>query len=203
MADSKSGRALAASAGAELVVAEERILRQVTGSPSTQGVLAVAARRELAPLEKGLMVSLHGIQDPGNVGAILRSAAAVEAAGVLIDSECADPWSLKAVRGAAGALWRVAVQPMEDPAGRLRQLQQAGYRLAAAVAAEGEDYLSQDLAGNCCVMIGSEGRGLPDEITALSDFRITVQYPGAIESLNASTSASILLFEALRQRKNI
>ena len=148
-----------------------------------------------------LVLSLHGIQDPGNLGAILRSAAAVEADMVLLDKDCADPWSVKGVRASSGALWLGPVERPEDMETRLRGLQKMGLSLAAASTQTGVSYWDHSFLEPCCLMMGSEGQGLPTSILKMADNHVNIPYTGKIESLNASVSAGILLFEVLRQRK--
>jgi TrmH family RNA methyltransferase len=206
LAQSGAGRELAqiaGRAGVDAVLAEAAVLAHITGGTSSQGVLAELGMP--GPVDgsagSGLWLSLHGLQDPGNVGNALRAAAATGCAGVLLDRNCADPFGLKAVRAAAGALWQVPVEICDDMENRLESLKKNGVRLIGAVAQGGKSYLDEILSTPVCLMIGSEGHGLPENIRLFADSRVTIAYPGTIESLNASTSASLLLFECLRQRK--
>ena len=191
----------------EKVILEEGFLGKLTGSPASQGVAALLSLPEQADLEKiaaeekVLLVSCHGVQDPGNLGAIFRSAAAAGAQGILVDDKCADPLSPKVARAAAGAVWRLPWRQEKKPLELLKALEKKGVRCFAMVAREGENYLESDFTDSSCLMIGSEGQGLSNELKRFSHFRITIPLQKGMESLNAGHSAAVMLFEAARQRK--
>jgi TrmH family RNA methyltransferase len=167
------------------------------------------------PAEAGgnapLLLIAAGIQDPGNLGTLIRSAEAFGATGVLTSAGTVDEWNQKALRASAGSVFRVpvvAVTPAEIAALKTR-----GVRLFAAVAAEsGSNSVASggggavvsvadaDLAGACALMIGNEGAGLSPELLALADASITIPTPGPVESLNAAVAGSLLLYEAARKR---
>ncbi len=160
--------------------------------------------RDPAPLiSAALILVLAGLQDPGNVGTLLRSAEAFAANGVLLLPGTASPWNPKALRASAGSAFRVpAIAANETEA--LALLAQHNIPAIAAVARDGmaagtpaEDAL---LAGPCALLIGNEGAGLSDSLLAAAAHRITIPMPGNVESLNAAIAGSLLLYEASRQR---
>jgi TrmH family RNA methyltransferase len=149
--------------------------------------------------QKSLLVVLAGLQDPGNLGTILRSAEAFGATGVLSLTGTVSPWNPKAVRASAGSVFRVPLLTAspEDAFARLRH---AGIKLWATAVHKAEPANRVDLAAPSALLIGNEGNGVPAELAAQADGVITIPCSGPVESLNAAVAASILLYEAVRQR---
>jgi TrmH family RNA methyltransferase len=146
-----------------------------------------------------LIVVLAGLQDPGNVGTLLRSAEAFAASGVLLLPGTASPWNPKALRASAGSAFRVpAIAASEAEA--LDLLAQHNVPAIAAVAREGTPISGAPLANACALLIGNEGAGLSDSLLAAAAHCITIPMPGNVESLNAAIAGSLLLYEASRQR---
>ena len=153
--------------------------------------------REAAPL----ILVLAGLQDPGNVGTLLRSAEAFAANGVLLLPGTASPWNPKALRASAGSAFRVPSLAANETEG-LALLAQHNIPAIAAIAREGTAVGEAPLAGPCALLIGNEGAGLSDSLLAAAAYRITISMPGNVESLNAAIAGSLLLYESARQRVN-
>jgi TrmH family RNA methyltransferase len=147
-----------------------------------------------------LILVLAGLQDPGNLGAILRSAEAFGANGVLSLPGTVSAWNPKAVRASAGSVFRLPLlaASAEECFTHLRQAGVKIWTTTAAEAAEPVDHVN--LTGAVALLIGNEGSGVPDELAARCDGSLTIPCPGLVESLNASVAASVLLYEAARQR---
>ncbi|MGA3264449.1 MAG: RNA methyltransferase [Terracidiphilus sp.] len=145
------------------------------------------------------MVVLAGVQDPGNLGTILRSAEAFGANGVLSLPGTVSAWNPKAVRASAGSVFRVPLLTASAEDG-LARLKKAGVKIMATAVRGAEAADRTDLAGPVALLIGNEGNGVPEELAAQADGAVTIPCPGPVESLNASVAASILLYEASRQR---
>jgi RNA methyltransferase, TrmH family len=199
----------------------DKLFESVAGTETPQGVAALfrqpewqfedvlrgAASPEGAFLGRvPLLVVMVGVQDPGNVGTIVRSAEAFGATGAVTTRGSADPWSPKAVRASAGSALRLPVlRGMAVPV-LLAQLRVAEVRIVAASShgtaepgAEPRD--AADLRDSAAIFIGSEGAGLPPEVEHAADARISIPISQSVESLNAGIAASIVLYEAARQRK--
>lgn len=154
-----------------------------------------------------LLLVAARVQDPGNLGTLIRSAEAFGAAAVLTTEGTVSEWNQKALRASAGSVFRVPV--VRTTPDDLRALRAGGVRLWAAVAADSNARngsrpvaaANADLRGGCALMVGNEGAGLDDELLRLADARITIPMPGPVESLNAAIAGSLLLYEAARQRK--
>jgi TrmH family RNA methyltransferase len=156
---------------------------------------ALGDRRNGAPL----VLVLAGIQDPGNLGTILRSAEAFGATGVVSLPGTVSAWNPKAVRSSAGSVFRVPLLPagVEECFERLRE---AGVSVLTTAARDATEVRHADLKRAAALVIGNEGNGVPREVAALADGAITIPCPGPVESLNAAVAASVLLYEAARQR---
>jgi RNA methyltransferase, TrmH family len=155
----------------------------------------------LDPARKGhaLVVVLAGLQDPGNLGAVLRSAEAFGADGVLSLPGTANAWNPKAVRASAGSVFRLPVLEASAELA-IERLHEAGVKVWTTRTYGALRADLADLAGATALLIGNEGNGVPPDLAARSDGALTIACPGRVESLNASVAAGVLLYEAARQR---
>lgn len=190
----------------EIVRLTEDVFASAVETQSPQGVAALIAPprhhlREIFDQASPLILIAAGLQDPGNLGTLVRSAEAFGAAGVLTTPGTVSPWNQKALRASVGSVFRLPVIAVDKA--DVEHLQEHGVRLLAAVGAEGDQVLSAhnvDFTQACAIMIGNEGAGLAPEWMALAASRITIPCPGPVESLNAAVAGSLLLYEASRQR---
>lgn len=185
------------------VVLSREVFASAVATETSQGIAALAypQKEKMPAVAGGLFLVLERIQDPGNLGTLVRSAEAFGVAAVLCLPGTADVWNQKALRASAGSVFRVPVIAIETA--RLAAMQGAGMRLIAAVAREGGTPEAIDVRGGCAIMIGNEGAGLSVELLALSDERVTIPCPGAVESLNAAVAGSLLLYAASVQRRQL
>jgi len=146
----------------------------------------------------GLVVVLAEIQDPGNLGTIIRSAEAFGADGVVCLPGTVNAWNPKVVRASAGSVFRIPVLSAAEP-DALTRLREAGLRVLTTRVQGAEPADLVDLAG-VALVIGNEGNGVPADLAAIADGAVTIPCPGPVESLNAAVAASVLLYEASRQR---
>lgn len=149
---------------------------------------------------EGACVALERIQDPSNLGTILRTAEALGVSRVLLCGEGCDPFSPKALRGGMGAAFRMQLFRVQSLAQAAPGLREAGWRLAAAVPDAGAVPVTRaDFSRPTVLAVGNEGAGLLPETVAACDVRVTIPMRGRAESLNASASAAILLWEMMRE----
>ena len=186
----------------------DTVFAYVSDTKTPQGILAVVKQQpysfeELLGKEKAsFLLILDHLQDPGNLGTIMRAAEAAGVTGILMSSDCVDIYNPKTIRSTMGALYRVPFVVSEDFAGDIEHLKKAGVstyaaHLGATISYEGADYKKP-----CAFMIGNEANGLSDEVAALADCKILIPMAGQVESLNAAMAATVLMFEAARQRRN-
>jgi TrmH family RNA methyltransferase len=190
-----------AAAGGEVLAMDEDILAKVTGKDNPQAVAGVFAEfdtslagidRERAPI----WLVAQALRDPGNLGTMLRTGDAVGAGGLILLDDCADPFSVEAVRASMGAVFtqRVAQARWQDFIAWLR----AGTgQLVAASLRDAEPYRTAAYAAPCFLMVGNESRGLPEAYEDACDLRVTLPMRGRADSLNAAVAAAVLAYEAL------
>jgi TrmH family RNA methyltransferase len=189
----------------EVVRLTDDVFQSAVETQSPQGVAALivppVSTLEDALVGTPLILIAAGLQDPGNLGTLVRSAEAFGATGVLTTPGTVNAWNQKALRASVGSVFRVPVVAvaLED----IATLKTRGVRLLAAVGTDDFGTKSAqdvDFTEACAVMIGNEGAGLTAEWMELADVRVTIPCPGAVESLNAAVAGSLLLYEASRQR---
>jgi TrmH family RNA methyltransferase len=155
----------------------------------------LGGQRNPAPL----VLVLAGLQDPGNLGTILRSAEAFGAHGILTLPGTVSAWNSKAVRASAGSVFRLPLLAA-SAVNSIDRLREAGLRIFTTTAGAAEPADLVDLTGPVALLIGNEGNGVPKPLSAMADGALTIPCPGPVESLNAAVAASVLLYEASRQR---
>jgi TrmH family RNA methyltransferase len=193
-------------AGIPVHTLKEGVLEKIGTTRTPQPVLAVArwSPRSLADLvaraRDGVVVVTVDVADPGNLGTILRSAEAAGAAGVVVAGRGVDIRSPKVVRASAGAVFGVPVAEVPDPAAALAAFRAAGIRCLGAVARGGAAPGEVVLARGCAIVLGNEAHGLAPDLAAALDGAVTIPMAGAAESLNVAMAATVLCFEAARQR---
>lgn len=206
----RSGRAAAVlrslrERGVSIREVDERLLDSLSEVETSQGVLALARRPSFDEQSlfraTPLLVVAVGVQSPGNLGGLLRTAEAAGSTGAYLTEGTADPFSWKALRGSMGSAFRlphVRGLSVEEVVGRLKA---RGIRLAGATPSGGMRYDEADWGRSVALLLGSEGTGLPAHVTAQLDLKVTIPVLGSVESLNVGVAAGILLFEAARQRR--
>lgn len=198
---------LAAEANAQLmasfhvtsILVEPGVMASMSDTDTAPGVLAVLAY-EPAPLPAmtGLLLVLDGVANPGNLGTILRAAAAAGVGGVILGPGSVDPTSPKVVRGSMGALLRLPVQSLSSWAEIESHL--AGRDVWLAAASDGTAYTDVNWRRPAALIIGSEAHGASAEAERVATGRVTIPMADATESLNAAVAAAVIVFEAARQR---
>jgi TrmH family RNA methyltransferase len=193
-------------AGGRVVAVTPAVLAALSPVRQPSGVVATArlARSDMDAVFNGaptpLVFVLTDVQDPGNVGAIVRAGEACGVTGIVAAERTADAFGWKALRGAMGSTFRVPVASrvrLEDAAEAARR---RGVRLAAAVPRGGEALPGVDLRLPCAILLGGEGNGLPDAIVRAADVRLSIPMRPPVESLNVAVAAALIAYEAARQR---
>lgn len=196
---------LAAAIGAEEV--SENVFHKMSSTLTPQGILAVVRRKTwtLEELESrpGPIIVLEDLQDPGNLGTIIRTGEGAGIAGVIASRHTVDATNPKTARGTMGSIFRVPYYVAEDLVQTLEELKKRGRRLYAAALEGSVPYDEPDYrSSKAAFLIGNEGNGLTDEAIAAADQAIRIPMFGQVESLNAAIAASILMYEALRQNNS-
>ncbi|MGH9498655.1 MAG: TrmH family RNA methyltransferase [Terriglobales bacterium] len=187
----------------ETLMLPDKLFATAVPSDSPQGVAALvrcpvfAARDVLAKSANGPVVAVSGVQDPGNLGTILRSAEAFEAAGVLLGEGTVSPFNSKVVRASAGSVFRLPIAKVK--LGEVvQEMRSRGLRLVATSSHKGTSLHEAKLTGPLGIFIGSEGAGLPRELLCQMDETLAIPHSSQVESLNAGVAASIVLYEVAK-----
>ena len=194
----------ARAAGVDVYDAAPTVLDAASPVRSPAGVVAIA-RWSPAPLPAvfdatpPFVLGLVDVQDPGNLGSVIRAADALEAGGVIALDRSADPGGWKSLRGAMGSTFRLAVGRGSSRAA-VGEARRRGWRIAAAAPRE-RSIETIDLTGPWLVLLGNEGAGLPDEARATADVQLSIPMRAGVESLNVAVTAALIAAEARRQRR--
>jgi len=191
--------------GTQVVEVSGSVLNAVSPVNAPTGVVASALIPEVTSADvlspaPALVLAAAGLQDPGNAGAIIRSAAAAGATGVVLDELSADPWGWKALRASMGAAFHLPVVRSRALSGLVAEWRRSGVRLVATVPRAGLSMYDVDFTLPTAVLLGGEGPGLPQDLTDAADLKVSIPMHGAIESLNAAVASALVLYEARRQR---
>lgn len=198
----------------ETLLLPDKLFDSLVPSESPQGVAALVRLKEfslddlLERMQVGPIVVLAGLQDPGNLGTILRSSEAFGSAGVVLGEGTVSLFNSKVVRGSAGSVFRLPIVHGRGKSGAEKlediseKLWRKGVRLTATSSHKGTSLDQADLKGPSAIFFGNEGAGLPREVMAKMDEFISIPHIQQVESLNAGVAASIVLYEAARQRRS-
>jgi TrmH family RNA methyltransferase len=199
------------SANVDTLLLPDKLFDSTVPTETPQGVAALVRLKEfslddvLERLQVGPVVVLAGLQDPGNLGTILRSAEAFGSAGVLLGEGTVSPLNSKVIRASAGSIFRLPVI-LAKAAGGLEEisakLRARDVRLIATSSHKGTPLDQANLTGPSAIFIGSEGSGLPRAVLAQADEVVAIPHLPQVESLNAGVAGSIVLYEAARQRRD-
>jgi TrmH family RNA methyltransferase len=186
------------------VLVSEPVLQALSPARTPSGVVALARGRawtlaDVLTADAALLVIAIDVQDPGNVGAIVRAAEAAGATGVIAAGTSAAPFGWKALRGAMGSAFRLPVLRAPEVEDVLRPCRDRGMRVIAT-ATDGVPLHRVSLDEPCAILLGAEGTGLPQALVEAADTRLTIPMHAPVESLNVAVAAGIILYEARRQR---
>ncbi|GHU71457.1 23S rRNA methyltransferase [Clostridia bacterium] len=185
----------AITSAVEVVYLASNLIERLSDTPSPQGVIAVASLPSPTPPE-GLgprALVLDGLQDPGNVGTILRTADAAGCTGILMTDTCADAYSMKAVRASMGSVFRMSVCVSSAVAAVVSAWRDNGTHVIVADA-DGIPYSQVNRVESWALVIGSEGKGVSPGLAVLADETVSIPMRDPVESLNAAVAAGILLY---------
>lgn len=190
----------------DVVVTTAQVMAVVSPVRSSSAIVALAPRpatdaRRLYAGSAPLVLIAHGVQDPGNMGAVVRAAEAGHATSVIAAGACADPFGWKALRGSSGSALRLPIGTTPTVSAAIAEARDHGCRIIATVPCGGRSLYDVDLRGGAAILIGGEGPGLDAATVELADERLTIPMRAPVESLNAAVAAAIVVYEALRQRR--
>lgn len=208
---SRYGEELGLSAwGRQMEILSDHVFSHVSDTKTPQGILLVMEQRsceicEMLDLDaqgrKPLLMVLDNLQDPGNLGTILRAGEAAGVTGVIMSQDCVDIYNPKVIRSTMGSVYRMPFVYVEHLPETLEVLAEAGIHSYAAHLKGKNSYDQEDYTRGTAFLIGNEGNGLRDEVADAAECYIKIPMCGEVESLNAAVASSVLMFEAARQRR--
>lgn len=188
-------------------VVADKVFAGISDTQTPQGILCIVKQKErdlkeVLKKEKPFLVLLEDLQDPGNVGTILRTAEGAGVDGVIMTKNCVDIYNPKTIRSTMGSIYRVPFFVTEDLDETLKLLKEHEVTTYAAHLRGKRDYDREDYCGGTAILIGNEGNGLSDHLSDQADCLVKIPMCGQLESLNAAMAAGIFMYEAARQRRN-
>lgn len=190
--------------GIEVCEVRSDIFEKLTDAVNGVGIIATvnkpAGIDRLADVNSNILV-LDKVQDPGNIGTMIRTAVAAGYGMIVAVKGTADVYSAKVLRATAGMIFDIPIVYVADADELLALLKRSGHRIVVTVPSGGKEYFEEDISKGIALVIGNEGNGISDEVLSIADIRVSIPMKGEIESLNAAVSAAILMYEAIRSRK--
>ncbi|AFZ22729.1 rRNA methylase [Cylindrospermum stagnale PCC 7417] len=183
-------------------IVSEEVLAAMATTVQPDGVVAAAKRSDRqtqVPLT-GLVLALETVQDPGNLGTIIRTAAAAGASGLWLSGDSVELENPKVLRASAGQWFRLEMAVSEDLKATVQQSQQAGMQVVATMASATSTYWQIDWRKPSLILLGNEGAGLSADLVAIADQQVKIPLSPGVESLNVAIAAALMLYEAQRQR---
>ncbi|WP_251613618.1 TrmH family RNA methyltransferase [Senimuribacter intestinalis] len=191
----------------QIYVMDERLFDKIAQTETSQGIMAVIEKQTYSAEELGSLcgagtnlVVLDRLQDPGNIGTILRTAEGAGYAAAVIVKGTGDVYSPKTIRSAAGSVFRIPIIHVEDNRELRKLVDSLGKRLTVTCFDTDNDYFDVDLSKDTALVIGNEGNGVSLELIEMADIKVKIPMKGRLESLNASVAAGILMYEAARHK---
>lgn len=180
---------------------KENLLKELCNTENPQGILAVVKNKKVdIKNAQGFYILVDKIQDPGNMGTIIRSAHASGALGVIITKGTVDVYNDKTLRSTMGSIFNIPLIEDEDFK-VIKNLKDNGFKLVVSSLDTENNFYDIDLTEKIIVAVGNEGNGISEEVYEFSDEKVKIPMPGGAESLNAAVAASIMMFEIVRQNK--
>lgn len=207
----RAAKKKAAEAGCFMEVLSDKVFKEASDTMTPQGIMAVVGMqnwdwKRLVTSDKKqekLILVLESLQDPGNLGTILRTGEGAGIDGVILNRTSVDPYMPKVIRSTMGSIYRMPVAIADDLTEVIAQMKKGGMGVYAAHLKGKKSYFEQDYRKGTCFMIGNEANGLSDALSDMATDYILIPMSGQVESLNAGVAAALLMYEAKRQRMGV
>lgn len=181
---------------------DNNLIKELSDTEKPQGIVAVVKMKEYKVNDNGSFYLLcDKVQDPGNLGTIIRTAHAAGVDGIILSKGTVDIYNEKVIRATMGSLFYIPIFMDDESNSIVKNLCDKGFSLLATSLEGDKDFFSEDLSGKVIVSVGNEGNGVSEEIYSLCDKKVKIPMPGGAESLNVAIATSIILYEKVRQNK--
>ena len=181
---------------------KENLLKELCATEKPQGIVAVVKMREFdSDLNGNFYLLCDKLQDPGNLGTIIRTAHAAGVDGIILTKGTVDVYNDKTIRSTMGSLFHIPIVIDDGNNTIVKKLLEKGFSLLATSLEGDKDFFNEDLSGKVIISVGNEGNGVSKEIYDLSDKKVKIPMPGGAESLNVAIATSVILYEKVRQNQ--
>lgn len=190
----------------EIIHTTDSIMDYLSDVVTHQGIIAVVKKGfyqvdKLCDRADGIILLLYKLQDPGNLGTIIRVAEAGAVKGIIITEGTVDPYNPKTVRATMGSIFRMPIAKIDDASNFIKKARDLGYRSMGFFPKAEKEYFNADLTGPIILSFGHEAAGLPVEMGRLMDMQLKIPMAGDVESLNVAVSTAVVIYESMRQRR--
>jgi len=184
----------------ETIVISESLFMTLSSTENPQGILAVAKIKNIKEnLKGGFYVVCDKVQDPGNLGTIIRTSHAAGVDGIILTKGTADIYNDKTIRSTMGSIFYIPIYYDDSDFTLIKKLKEEGVALVTTSLEESKNFFSENLKGKVMLAVGNEGNGISNELFNLADKKVKIPMPGGAESLNVAVATAIILFEKVRQ----
>lgn len=195
------------SSGLEIIVMEDNLFDEISDTVTSQGLIAVLDMEinelgRIFNLEETRILILDRIQDPGNLGTMIRTADAANFDCVLLSKGTVDPYNQKVIRSTMGSIFQIPVIQSENIISDIKLLYEKGFQVIATELDGAEEYDAINYKSKMAIIIGNEGSGVSKDILELNTQNVIIPMAGKAESLNASVAAAVVMYEVFRQKRN-
>ena len=192
--------------GLKVEILSDKVFSHVSDTKTPQGILCIMRQKktkleEIFAQKPEHLMSLDNLQDPGNLGTIVRTAEGAGVSGIILSKDCVDIYNPKTIRSTMGSIYRMPFLYVEDLENTIEEVKKQDIKVYAAHLQGKNNYDEENYKTGCAFLIGNEGNGLRDEIAEKADIWVKIKMHGEVESLNAAIASSILMFEVCRQRR--
>lgn len=192
--------------GLKAEILSDKVFSHVSDTKTPQGILCIVRQKktkleEIFAQNPAHLMILDNLQDPGNLGTIVRTAEGAGVSGIILSKDCVDIYNPKTIRSTMGSIYRMPFLYVEDLENTIDEVKKQDIKVYAAHLQGKNNYDEENYKTGCAFLIGNEGNGLRDEIAEKADIWVKIQMQGQVESLNAAIASSILMFEVCRQRR--
>lgn len=194
----KHGATLNFHESVEQVMLSEVLLKELSFTEKPQGIIAVVSMESNKIGDGDIIVLVDKVQDPGNMGTIIRTAHAVDAAAIVLTKGTVDIYNDKTLRSTMGSIFKVAIIE-DDDLSIVKKLKEDGFKLVVSSLQGKNNFFEEDLSDKVIIAVGNEGNGVSDDVYLLADKKVKIPMPGNSESLNVAVATSIMLYEKIRQ----
>ncbi|EOU1464271.1 TPA: TrmH family RNA methyltransferase [Clostridium perfringens] len=181
-----------------LIQMNEALLKQLCSTENPQGIVGVINMQNKELKSGELVVLVDKIQDPGNMGTIIRTAHAAGAAGIVMTKGTVDIYNDKTLRSTMGSIFYIPIVE-DDSLDFVKSLKKEGYKLVVSSLQGKNNFFEENLQGKVMIAVGNEGNGVSDEVYDIADIKVKIPMPGEAESLNVAVATSIMIYEKIRQ----